>query len=444
MLRVYRWIRTIAAVLGLIVFVGTLPSAAQETVKIGVILPLSGPLAPTGQELRRGYELMVDIVNNVYPELAALGLEVAGWNGIPSLGGAKIEPIFADSRGEPAVGADMARRLILEQGVVGLMGAYQSSVTQTVATVAERHGIPLVNSDSSSPTLTTLGYEWFWRVTPHDMIFDDDLFNLLDGLVEGKAPGVPAVPKDSIRRLAVVVENTEFGSATGNDIVNRLAPERGYEVVEYMRYQANSPDLTSETARLVNSGADVYLFASYVSDAILFMRTLALRGAKPTLIWGQNAGFTNPDFVQALGPALHGVLTRSLFIAKIGEVRPIAGAINELYRQRYGTNLSEESAREMLGVLAWAHALNNAGSTNPRALQRALNELEIPGDQLITPWQGIKFGSGRPGERNQNIYATGMIGQYQYNPGTGQVTLEIVYPFEAATADMVFPFPGWD
>ncbi|HEY8497393.1 MAG TPA: hypothetical protein VIK98_10235, partial [Limnochordales bacterium] len=87
MLRVYRWIRTIAALLGLIAFAGTLPSAAQETVKIGVILPLSGPLAPTGQELRRGYELMVDIVNNVYPELAALGLEVAGWNGIPSLGG---------------------------------------------------------------------------------------------------------------------------------------------------------------------------------------------------------------------------------------------------------------------------------------------------------------------------------------------------------------------
>jgi len=444
MLRLRRWIAAVLLACGLVALAGAAPSIAQETIKIGVILPLSGPLAPTGQELRRGYELMVDIVNNVYPELAALGLEVAGWNGIPALGGAKIEPIFADSRGDPSVGADMARRLILEQGVVGLMGAYQSSVTQTVATVAEREGIPLVNSDSSSPTLTMQGFEWFWRVTPHDMIFDDDLFNLLDGLVEGRAPGVPPVAKESIRRLAVVVENTEFGSATGDDIVNRLAPARGYEVVDYMRYQANSPDLTSEVTRLVNSGADTYLFASYVSDAILFMRTLALRGAKPALIWGQNAGFTNPDFVQALGANLHGVLTRSLFIAKIGEVRPIAAAINELYRQRHGTNLSEESAREMVGVLTWAYALHNAASTSPAALQRALNELEIPGDQLITPWEGIKFGAGRPGERNQNIYATGMIGQYQYHPESGEVTLEIVYPFDAATADMVFPFPGWD
>src|SRR5690554_3527059 len=134
MLRLRCWVVALL-VAGVLAIGAETPTLAQQTVKIGVILPLSGPLAPTGQELRRGYELMVDIVNGVHPELAALGLEVAGWDGIPALGGAKIEPIFADSRGDPSVGADMARRLILEQGVVGLMGAYQSSVTQTVATV---------------------------------------------------------------------------------------------------------------------------------------------------------------------------------------------------------------------------------------------------------------------------------------------------------------------
>ncbi|MBO8142791.1 MAG: ABC transporter substrate-binding protein [Firmicutes bacterium] len=434
------------AVLSLIVLaaLAAVPAAAQPAVRIGVILPLSGPLAPTGQELRRGYELMVDIVNNVHPELAALGLEVAGWEGIPSLGGAKIELVFADSRGDPAIGADMARRLIMEENVVGLTGAYQSGVTQTVATVAERMGVPLVNSDSSSPTLTMLGYQWFWRVTPHDRIFDDDLFNLLDGLVAGQAPGVGPVPKESLSRLAIVAENTEFGVASGDDIRNRLAPERGYDVVDYIQYTSNSPDLTSETTRLVNSGADAYLFVSYVSDAILFMRTLKLLGASPTLIWGQDAGFTNPDFVDAIGPDLHGVLTRSLFISKIGQVKPIAAAINELYRERHGKDLSEESARETLGVQVWAHALQRAGSTDPAALKEALDNLYIPGEQLITPWEGVQFGAGRPGEMNQNIHATGMIGQYQYNPDTGEVQLEIVYPFDFATADMVHPFPGWN
>jgi branched-chain amino acid transport system substrate-binding protein len=426
------------------IFSGIISGVAQpETVKLGIILPLSGALAPTGRELRQGFELMIDIVNNVYPELAELGLEVAGWEGIPNLGGAKIEPIFADSRGDPAIGADLARRLIEEERVVGLLGAYQSAVTKTVSAVAERYGIPHINSDSSSPSLTQMGYEWFWRVTPHDMIFDEDLFNLLDGLVEGKAPGVPSVPKGEIDDLAIAAENTEFGAACGDDITHRLGPERGYEVVEYFKYPANAPDLTSETMRLMGSGADCYLFVSYVSDAILFMRTLKMMGAAPNLIWGQDAGFTNPDFVKAIGKDLHGVLTRSLYIAKIAEVKPIAGAVNALYLERHGVDLVEESARETLGVIAWAYALNNAGATDPEALKGAINALDIPGDQVITPWQGIKFGSLYAGEMNQNIYATGMIGQYRYNPETDEVTLEIVYPFEFATADMVYPFPGW-
>lgn len=436
--------RLLAALILVATVVGATGVAqAQRSVKIGIILPLSGPLAPTGRELRQGFELMVDIVNNVHPELASLGLEVASWNGIPALGGAKIEPIFADSRGDPSVGADLARRLILEQNVVGLLGAYQSAVTKTVSGVAERYGIPHINSDSSSPSLTQLGYQWFWRVTPHDMIFDEDLFNLLDGLAAGRAPGVPPVPKSEISKLAIAVENTEFGSATGDDIARRLAPQRGYTVVEHFKYPANSPDLTSEVIRLMGSGADAYLFASYVSDAILFLRTLKLRQASPRLIWGQDAGFTNPDFVKAIGKDLHGVLTRSLYIAKIAEVKPIAGAVNRLYRQKHGTDLVEESARETLGVLAWAYALNRAGSTDPKALQKAFNELDIPGNQIITPWKGIKFGALYPGETNQNVHATGMIGQYQYHPDTGQVTLEIVYPFEFATARMVYPFPGW-
>ncbi|WP_324717214.1 ABC transporter substrate-binding protein [Carboxydochorda subterranea] len=447
MLRVGSWKKSSFAwaVAGIVLLLaGSVPAmAATRTVKIGVILPLSGPLAPTGRELRQGIELMVDIVNNAYPELAEKGLEVAKWEGIPGLGGARLEPVFVDSRGDPAVGADLARRLILEQNVVGLMGAYQSAVTKAVAGVTERYGIPFVNADSSSPSLTRMGYRWFWRVTPHDQIFDEDLFNFLDGLKAGKVRGVPAVPKDAITKLAIVAENTEFGTASGDDIDRRLAPERGYQVVQYIKYPANSPDLTSEAIRLASSGADAYLFISYVSDAILFMRTLRLRQAAPKLIWGQDAGFTNPDFVKAIGKDLHGVLTRSLYIGKLTQVKPVAAAVNSLYRQRYGADLVEESARETLGVIAWAYALDRAKSTEPAALQKALDELNVPGDQIITPWKGIQFGGLYPGETHQNIHATGMIGQYQWNPKTERVELEIVYPFESATADVVYPFPGW-
>jgi len=415
---------------------------AVKEIKVGILLPLTGPLAPTGRELRQGFETAIDIINNFYPELAQLGLAVAAWEGIPSLGGAKIVPIFADTRGDPAIGADLAKKLIEEEGVVALLGAYQSAVTKTVSAVAERYGIPHINSDSSSPSLTQRGYEWFWRVTPHDIGFNGDLFNFLDGLVQGKARGVPPIPKERIRKLALAVENTEWGVAGGDDIVKNHAPARGYEVVEYIKYPHAAPDLTSEAMRLIASGADCFLFYPYVADAILWIKTLKALKAKPVLIWGQDAGFTNPDFVKACGKDIHGVLTRSLYIARLAEVNPIAGGLNAVYRARYGYDMVEESAREMVGAFVLAHALNNAGSTDPWAIKRALDTMKLPADQMPVPY-GVEFGEQYPGDVRQNIHAIGLIGQYQYNPETGEVVLEIVYPFEWATADLVFPFPGW-
>ena len=106
------------------------------------------------------------------------------------LGGAKIELIFKDHEGNPTLGADLAKKLILDDKVHGLMGAYHSSVTKAVSAVAEQYGIPLINDSSTSPELTRLGYKWFWRTTPHDDYFTKDLFEFLKGLTEGKVKGV--------------------------------------------------------------------------------------------------------------------------------------------------------------------------------------------------------------------------------------------------------------
>ena len=138
--------------------------AAEKEVKIGVLYPLSGALATIGRDLQRAAEFTADqLVNNKNPEVDIL---MAKWGGIPNLGGAKIKLIFADTRGEPDRGADLAKGLILDDKVVGLMGAYQSSVTKTVSAVAERYGIPMINDSSTSPDLTRRGFKWFWRTNP--------------------------------------------------------------------------------------------------------------------------------------------------------------------------------------------------------------------------------------------------------------------------------------
>ena len=113
-----------------------MPFAAEKEVKIGVLYPLSGALATIGRDLQRAAELTADLVNNKNPEVDML---MAKWGGSPNLGGAKLKLIFADHRGEPDRGADLAKRLIQDDKVAGLMGAYNSSVTKTVSAVAESH-----------------------------------------------------------------------------------------------------------------------------------------------------------------------------------------------------------------------------------------------------------------------------------------------------------------
>ncbi|HBE44591.1 MAG TPA: branched-chain amino acid ABC transporter substrate-binding protein, partial [Deltaproteobacteria bacterium] len=378
-------------------------------------------------------ELTADIINNGAP---GVDIPMAQWKGIPNLGGAKIKLIFADHRGEPDRGADLAKRLILDDKVVGLMGAYHSSVTKTVSAVAERYGIPMINDSSTSPALTQRGFKWFWRATPHDEMFNKDLFELLKGLTEGKVKGVKAVPKKELQNLAYACENTEFGSSVAKSIEN-YAKEYGFNIVTKLLYSANAPDLTSEAKALVAAKPDAMLFTSYLSDALLMIRTLKGMKAQTKFFWGQDAGFEMADFAKTLGTDIDGVLTRTVFIAKVTKVKKVAGQINAIYKKKYGDDLTGATARSVVGVQTWAYALNQAKSTDPKAIQKACNELNIPAQELVMPWAGVKFD-----ETGQNILGRGLIGQYQ-KKSDGKIDLEIVYPFELATANFIYPFPGW-
>jgi branched-chain amino acid transport system substrate-binding protein len=230
-----------------------------------------------------------------------------------------------------------------------------------------------------------------------------------------------------------------WGEAVLSEI-EKFAIEREYKIVAALKYSHKAADLTSETRKLIASRASCYLFASYLSDAILFMKTLKYMGATPRLIWGQGSGLISPDFYKTLGADVNGILARELFSPELIKVNPVTAQLNALYKKRKGYDLSGISAREFVGVQVWAHALNNAGSTAPEAIRKALNALYILPKELIMPWRGVRFGSPFRGDTQQNELASGIINQYR---GFPEGKLEMVFPFRFATADLIFPFPGW-
>ena len=424
----------LALIIGLIIPAGAM---AAKVIKIGVIYPLTGGAAAAGRELRAGAELAAEIANNV---MSDIDMSMAKNAGIKALGGAKIELIFKDHEGNPTLGADLAKKLILDDKVDGILGCYFSSVTKTVSAVAEQHGIPMINGTSTSPPLTQRGLKWFWRTTPHDKWFTKDLFELMQGLTEGKVRGVKAVPRDDLVNIASACEKTEWGSNVSL-MIEGWAKEYGYKVRKSLLYAKESPDLSSEVRSLKAARPGAMLFASYTSDAILMVKTLKAQKVKPNIIWGQDAGFEKPEFRSTLGDAIIGIMTRTVFLPKVAELKKVSGQVNKLYKAKTGNDLGGASARAFTGLQTWVHVLESAGSTKPADIQMAANKLHIPGDELVVPWAGIKFSTSGD-EIGQNTLGSGLIGQYQKG-SDGNIKLEIVYPFDVASADMIYPFPQY-
>jgi branched-chain amino acid transport system substrate-binding protein len=110
--------------------------AEDKVVKIGAVFPMTGGAASAGVHAKYAIETALDIINNAHPELGDLPL--AKNAGLAGRGGAKVDVVFADNQGSPATGQNQALRLITEEKVVALTGAYQSGITLTASAIAER------------------------------------------------------------------------------------------------------------------------------------------------------------------------------------------------------------------------------------------------------------------------------------------------------------------
>ncbi|HEY0293832.1 MAG TPA: ABC transporter substrate-binding protein [Bordetella sp.] len=388
----------LAGALASLALAATLPAhAADKTIRIGAIYPLTGALASTGDEMKQAIDVALDIINNPHPDLA--GIPLAAGSGLPNLGGAKLEVVYDDSQGKPEVALADAQRLIDQEHVVALTGAYQSAVTKTASRIAEQRGIPYLNGESSSPDLTERDYKWFFRTTPNDETFVENMMQFLDG--------IKAVPT---AKIAVVYENTDFGVNTYKAI-EKFAKQYHREIVANIAYSANSASVTAEVQKLAGAKPDVAIFASYVSDAMLFIRTMKEAKYAPPVFMANDAGFIDTRFIQEMGPQVQGVLTRDVWGTDVAGAKPALKTVNDLFKAKYGKDLNGNNARELQAILVLADAINRAGSTDPEAIRKAIAATDLSAEQVVMPWAGVKFD-----DKGQNTKGAGLILQMK-GPG---------------------------
>ncbi|MEP7031937.1 MAG: ABC transporter substrate-binding protein, partial [Pseudolabrys sp.] len=225
-------------------------ASAQNTVKIGAIYPLSGNAASTGVHTKAAFDVAVEIINNGNPALG--NLPVTKNAGLKGLGGAKVEVIYADNQGSPAVGQNQALRLITEEKVVALSGSYQSGVTLTTSAISEKYGIPFLNGESVAANLTERGFKWFFRTTP---VAGDFAKIYLDFLKDMKASG------QKVDNIALVHENTEYGTSVAN-VITSTFKENGLAIAQDIAYSANTTDVQSQVLQLKDKKPDVVIMIS--------------------------------------------------------------------------------------------------------------------------------------------------------------------------------------
>ena len=394
------------------------PRAADAPVRLGAPYPLTGGAASAGTAVKQAIEVAVDIINNAHPELPDLPLATGA--GLPGLGGRKVEVIFADHQGNPAIAQSEALRLITQDKVAALAGCYQSSCGLTASAVAERYGIPFMASEASAPSLTERGFKWLFRPTPIGTDFGAAYASFI---ADSKTKGI------KVDRIAMVNENTEYGTSTGNAIIAAVTA-KGLKIDTRIAYNANSSDVSAQVLQLKNFDADVVIFVSYTSDSILFMKTMHTLNWKPPMLIGDDSGFSDNAFIEAVGDLAQGVINRSSF--SLGAADSASSIVNALYVKHAGHPLDDTSARGMQGFLALMEAVNRAGSTEPAKIQAALVSQDLKPGQLMIGYNGIKYDA-----KGQNTLAATLLVQLDGK------TYVAVWPDKAAAHPASMPFKGW-
>ena len=391
---------------------------AQENIKIGLIMPLTGNSASAGQQAKAAVELAAEIVNGAYPEFATLPL--ASSVGLPNLKGAKLKIIAADNQNNPSTGQKQTVRLITEEQVVALQGAYLSSVTLAATAIAEQYGIPWMVGESVAVNITKRGFKWTFRVTPNATDYARSYMEFLSDL---KQAG------HQIGSIAVVYENTDYGTSVAAS-VREAAREASLPMIADIAYSANTTDVASPVLQLRDKKPDAVVFASYTSDIIRYMKALKNFDYRPPVIIGDDTGFSDPAFIANVGNIAQGVLDRSAW--EKGKPGSVTARINDIFKTKTGYELDDTSARNMQALFVLADAINRAGSNKPDAIQQALRQTDLKPEQLMMGYRGVKFDS-----TGQNALAATYLIQLQ---GASYV---VVWPEKSATAKLIYPFRGW-
>jgi branched-chain amino acid transport system substrate-binding protein len=322
--------------------------AQRAAVNIGVIQPLSGALAQFGINSRNGIELVADEIN------------AAG--GIKALHGAKINLVVSDATSNPTTAPTAAQRLIAQNELTAVIGAFASSLTLVISELTARADIPFF-TQAYADEITGRGLESVFKVTATASVIGRAQVNY--SLAIAEAAG------SKIDKIAIMYEDTAFGVAQSRGL-RRAAKDANVEVVMDEPYPLGINDATRLIDKLRVSGAQAVFPLSYLNDSLFIVR--AMRQERITVpVIGGSAGYVIPDFEKALGE----------FAEAVFSISPtnydLAPALTDKFSKRFGYFMVHEAIEQAVALDVLVQAIERAKSAKPKAVTAALHSIRFDG-----------------------------------------------------------------
>jgi branched-chain amino acid transport system substrate-binding protein len=375
----------------------TINAFAQDTLKLGIPLPLTGTNAKFGEIEKKSYEIAQDEIN------AKGGIK-----------GKKIVLEFEDSQGKPEISRSIVERLIDVKKQPVIFGEYSSSSSKAIAAVAEERKIPYMVVTGATDDITQQNYKYVFRMNPSNAYYATGFMSFLKAVVKPKS-------------IAILYESSDFGTSGAEDMVNQ-AQKEGIKVLVKEQYEKGAVDFKPILSKVKAAKPDVIYMVSYVMDAALLMRQIKELRIDAKLYAGGAAGFAIPEFIENAKEASALVVTATLWSPQV----KYSGSkeFAEKYKKLYKDYPSYHGAEAYSALYIIKDVLERAKSWKPNDIRAAFKSTN-----LMTAFGPVKF-VDKEGYTNQNFMDSLVLqvinGKY-----------ETIWPAKYASAKYVYPIPKW-
>jgi len=327
-----------------------------DTIILGSSISLTGKYATNGLHTQRGYDYAVNMINE---------------NGGVTVGGKsyKLAVKYYDDESTPARGAQLAERLIQQDGVEYMLGPYSSGMTKAIAPVSEKFGVPMIEAEGASRSLFTQGYKYLFAV----LSTSEQYLSTAIDMAAAKADDPSKV------RVALAFEGDPFSMDVRAGVVDKIE-EYGMQIIIDDQLPADLSDMSTTLTRVKALRPDILVISGHSKGAATAARQIDEMKVNVNMIALTHCEAAK---VQEKFPkAANGFLCPTQWVETLSKSDPMFGSASEWndgFKAAYPsyTSVPYQSAQASAAVYVWKEAFEAANSFDKDAVRDAISAVEM-------------------------------------------------------------------